>query len=98
MVRVTLSIDGGLAYLPARNTARVLDIDALPDLARDEVCALIEALRRSPPRSVPTQAPDARTYTIGIVDGANTTRYRFSDPISDERCAALLDALRRHLA
>ena len=97
-MRITLSIDGGFAYLPARSALRTLDVDTLPQPARAELCALVDALRQSPPRLAPSQIPDARTYTVAIDDGAHSRSYRFSDPISDARCAALVNAVREHLA
>ena len=91
-MRITLSIDGGLAYLPARSAPRTLDVDALPDAAQDNLRALVERLRRSPP-PITTPSPDARTYTVAIEDRGRRESYRFSDPVA-EQCAALIDALR----
>jgi len=94
-MRITLSIDGGLAYLPARNAPRTLDVDALPRPAQDRLHALVDALCETPPANA-RGSPDARTYTIAIEDGQERKSFRFSDPVN-ERCAALMDALRAHL-
>ena len=94
-MRITLSIDGGLAYLPARSAPRTLDVDALPRAAQDRLRALVDALCDAPPATA-GGSPDARTYTIGIEDGEERKSFRFCDPVS-ERCAALMDALRSHL-
>ena len=96
-MRITLTIDGGLVYLPARAAPRSVDVDTLPANVRVEVCALVDALRQSPPRPRSSHAPDARTYTIVIDDRNGPTTYRVSEPIDDARCAALVDKLRDHL-
>ena len=94
-MRITLSTDGGLAYLPARNAPRTLDVDALPRPAQDRLRALVDALCAAPP-TVAGASPDARTYTIAVEDGGERKSFRFSDPVG-EHCAALMDALRSHL-
>ena len=98
-MRVTLRIDGGLAYLPGLAKARTLDLDTLPVSERERICGLIDAARgHAGTRTSSPQAPDARTYTIHVDDAGRCTTLTLAEPFADERCARLVEALREHLA
>lgn len=99
-MRITLRIDGGLAYLPGLARPRTLDVDSLPRPERDRMCALVDAARASAPapQKRAAGAADARTYTLDIDDGGRCTTLKLAEPIADPQCSALVQALRDHLA
>ncbi|HZQ60885.1 MAG TPA: protealysin inhibitor emfourin [Casimicrobiaceae bacterium] len=96
-MRVTLRIDGGLAYLPGLARPRTLDLDTLPAPERERICALIDAARGQARHDAASRAPDARTYTIDVENGARSTSFALTEPFADEHCARLVEALRAHL-
>lgn len=97
-LRIDFGIEGGLAALPG--LAKPLRIDCA-DLSKDEA-GRIEALvrradffrRRAPARAAPL--PDARTYTIGVDDGAQCRTLRVEEPIADDAMRELVALLRGH--
>lgn len=99
-LRIDFGIEGGLAALPG--LAKPLTIDCA-DLPRQDA-AKIEALvqradffrRRVPARAAPM--PDARTYTIGVDDGAQCRTLRVEEPIADDAMRELVAELRGRAA
>jgi len=98
-MRITLRMDGGLAYLPGLSRPRTLDLEALPTPERERICALIDGARASAAarRSASQTKPDARTYTIDVEDGDRNSTLTLTEPFGDASCASLVAVLREHL-
>ncbi|HEX7329052.1 MAG TPA: protealysin inhibitor emfourin [Casimicrobiaceae bacterium] len=97
-LRIDFGIEGGVAAFPG--LAKPLTIDCA-DLPRQDA-AKIEALvqradffgRRVSARGA--SMPDARTYTIGVDDGAQCRTLRVEEPIADDAMRELVAELRAH--
>jgi len=100
-MRITLSMDGGLASFPGLRQPKTLDVGALSGPERDQVCALVDAVRDDLGRAAPKPTvarPDARTYTLAIDDAGACHTVHLTEPVEDVRFAALLHSVRMHLA
>ena len=102
-MRITLSIDGGLASFPGLRQPKTLDVSALSGPERDHVCALVDAVRHDLGHPNATgrplvSRPDTRTYTLAIDDAGACHTIHLTEPVEDVRFAALLHSVRMHLA
>lgn len=99
-LRIDFGIEGGLAALPGLAKSLTIDCADLPH----EDAAKFEALVRRADffgRRVPAHIaslPDARTYTIGVDDGARCRTLRVEEPIADDAMRELVAELRGHAA
>jgi hypothetical protein len=99
-MKVTLATHGGLAAgINLGSAPKVLDLDALPQAAAEEVRRLIAAARAAPPAQDdrPGSARDAMSYTITVDDDGQPFVLRQSDTAMSPAFDALHRCLLRHL-
>ncbi|MEV6837256.1 protealysin inhibitor emfourin [Streptomyces sp. NPDC051133] len=98
-MKVTLEAYGGLAAAIAhRRRPKVLDTDALPETAADELTRLVAAAVAAPQKDQPGRARDAMSYTITVADGDRETALEQSDAAMTPAFADLLTWLKKHSA
>jgi hypothetical protein len=81
-LRVSLTREGGLAYLPGLARARSIDMTTCPPGLRDQVC---EALQSAAPRATPesgAQGGDQRYFHVELV---------FRDPADGSTASLVFD-------
>jgi hypothetical protein len=95
-VKILFSLEGGFAYFPGLAQPREVDTEKLPEhdarALRDCVSAthLLEL-----PEGAPTGFPDARTYTITVIDGTRSRTVHLSDPLQNPSLEELVGLLRK---
>ncbi len=99
-MKLSLSIEGGLAHFPGLARPSTLDPALLPPDEREQLERLVVAAdldtaqeRVAPPS---TRGADRRLYVISVEDGESTTSLRIPEPIQDPALRALVDYLRSH--
>lgn len=99
-MRISLSVDGGIASFPGLRKPAVLDVDALPEKERAVFSAMVDRARFFTCTEKPGVAsiPDVRTYTLEIDDGSRCRTLRLHEPITDPALNALLQAVKAHAA
>jgi Emfourin len=101
VMKVTLATHGGQAaamrlHLPAR----VVDSNALPQTAADELARLVAAAKSAPAQTaeLPGRARDAMSYTITVDDDGSPVILRASDTTISPAFDALLRWIEQHSA
>jgi hypothetical protein len=96
-MRISLSIEGGIASFPGLRKPATIDVDALPASERERLRGLVAAASfytmaegSSPP------VPDARTFVLEIEDGQARRSLRIAEPVASPQLNALLQAVRAH--
>jgi emfourin len=97
-VRIHFRMDGGLAAFPGLARPVTIDCDALPPSGTAHWRALLHRADffALPERADSARLPDARSYTIGVDDGAQCRTVTVSEPIANPALRDLVDALRTH--
>ena len=98
-MRVSLATHGGLAATIVRRLPpRVLDTDQLPDAEARELRRLVDAASADPGGGYPaSHARDAMTYTITVVDGAQSATLTSADTSMSPAFGALLTWVQHRL-
>jgi hypothetical protein len=100
-MRMSVEIEGGLAYFPGLAQPIVLDTDNLPSEDAEELKRLVQAThffelpRGGEQKSAPLGA-DYRRYTITIDDGLTHHSVQRIDPVTDPHLQDLLTFAQRH--
>ena len=95
-MRIGFSMDGGIASFPGLRRPVTLECDRLPAGRRARLEALVEGARffSVEPVAPAPGAPDRRTYTVEIDDGAQCRTLTLAEPIADAGLRALVDEIR----
>ncbi len=94
-MKVKMSVDGGFAALPGLRKPVTVDAATLTPARRERLRKAVAAadfFAQKPGRA--RSAPDARSYTIEIDDGARSHTLALAEPITDPALQALVDAIR----
>jgi hypothetical protein len=100
-MRVTLAKHGGLAAaINLRLPARVVDTDALPQGAAEELVRLVAAAKAAPvaKEERPGRGGDVMSYTITVEEGGRPTVLKQSDTAMSSAFDALRAWLEKHSA
>lgn len=96
-MRLTLTVEGGLAYFPGLSRPLLVDSERLPEAEVQELKRLVVEARLSE-RSARVQAPpgaaDYYQYTLTMQEGRRRRTVSFTDPIEDPALVALVDYLK----
>lgn len=95
-MRIAFSVDGGLASFPGLRRPVTLECDRLAPEHGARLRALVERARffSATPAPPSPAAPDVRTYTVEVDDGARCRTLRLTEPIADAGLRALVEELR----
>jgi len=96
-MRVQFQVSGGVGYFPGRAAPRTIDVDALTEVDRDALKALVDAAGFfSLPQRLPAPrgAADYQTYQIMIEDGGRRHTVAAADPVTNPALQKLIDTLR----
>ena len=97
-MRVTFTMEGGIAYFPGLSRPVTIDSGELPDHEARELERLIEAARffdRPATAGPPARgATDYYQYTVTVEVGGRQHTVRLTDPVEDPGLQALLNYLR----
>jgi len=105
-MRITLQMDGGLAYMPGLAAPITIDTEAVPSDEASHWQDLIGAAKvwdvpdpTMPGVSLgsrgPSQGRDLRMYTLTVEEGAQRRTLRFSDPVLAELAPLVQELLAR---
>ena len=97
-MRIDFRMDGGIAAFPGLAKPVSIDCDALPPAQTARLRALVEraGIFGMPGKQHASPAPDARAYTIAVVDGGSCRTVTVKEPIANEALRALIAELRAH--
>ena len=96
-MKVQFQVSGGVGYFPGRAAPRTIDVDALPDVDKDALKALIqESAFFTLPQRLPAArgAADYQTYQITVEDGGRRHTVAVADPVSNPALQKLIEKLR----
>ena len=95
-MKILFSLEGGFAYFPGLAQPREIDTDQLPE---SEARALKDCIHASHLLELPeggaASLPDARTYTITVIDGELSRTVHLSDPLQNPSLEELVGMLRQ---
>jgi hypothetical protein len=95
-VKILFSIEGGFAHFPGLARPREIDTAQLSKRDAQELTACLSSthlLER--PATTPSSFPDARTYSITVIDGDHSKTVQLNDPVDDSSLESLIALLRR---
>ena len=96
-MKITFSINGGFAYIPALSRPIVIDTAQIDPQVANQLESLVRQSRffDQPARADTTTkgAADYRTYTITVQDGPRVHTVQLTDPITDANLEQLVSRL-----
>lgn len=98
-MRVSFSVEGGMASFAGLREPQTFDSDALPADEQMQLCSLVDQARffTCAVSTDHTSTPDTRTYALEIEDGGRHRKLRLHEPIADAAMSTLLQAVRGHV-
>lgn len=99
-MKITLAMHGGqAAEIYLRLPPRVVDVDALPPAAAEELRRLVEAAKAAPtPKEEKGGGGDVMGYTITVEGHGQPTVLQQSDTAMSRPFGALLNWIQKHAA
>lgn len=96
-MKITFSINGGFAYIPALSRPVIIDTAQIDPQVANQLESLVRESRffDQPARADTTAkgAADYRTYTITVQDGPRVHTVQLTDPITDANLERLVSRL-----